>query len=147
MSTERHPLAPTDVSSTPEPIPYPGISEERLDAAAISDPLQEFRRNAGGIFSLPRLSTSPKILHFLLLNSADRSAAFEAWRMLKAMDAALSTDTLIHLVLNVQYHSLVLEAWRLAVARLDLTREQMRNVALHAVDSHVREEASAIIGR
>lgn len=148
MSIERNPPGPKDTASSPETPLYPGISAERLDTAAITDPLQEFRHNAEGIFALSRTqNTNPRILHFLVMNSSDRSTAFEAWRILKAMNDMLPTPTMIHLVLNVQYPSIALEAWRLATGCLDLTREQMQSVALHANDAYVREEANSMIGR
>ncbi|MDD4319838.1 MAG: hypothetical protein PHW10_05975 [Candidatus Peribacteraceae bacterium] len=126
---------------------YPGISAERLHAAEVADTLAEFRRNAGNTIAITGLSAADPAALAYLLQAANKQTAFEAWRKLKELGDGVSTGVLIHTVLNTRYPSIVLEAWRLASTRLDLTREQMRSVAAHATDPNVRAEAAALIGR
>ncbi|HAI98303.1 TPA: hypothetical protein DCL30_02020 [Candidatus Peribacteria bacterium] len=90
-------------------------------------------------------SANPQILHYLILQARDQSAAQEAWRQLKQCEDYLSSDVLVHIILNSGFAPVIRDAWRLLQPREDLLRRSIESLAKSAPLLEIREQARSLI--
>lgn len=92
-------------------------------------------------------SSQPHILHYLILQARDQGVAQEAWQQLKKHEEYLSSDILVHIILNSGFGEVIQDAWRLLQSKEDLTRRSLESLASDAHLLSIREQAQALIER
>lgn len=142
VGCERKDLLPTLLSSLGI---SGGTSRPETQAAPILATIEQCSWGASDVLRLS--SSQPHILHYLILQARDQSAAQEAWQQLKRHEGYLSSDILVHIILNSGFGEVIQDAWRLLRSKEDLTRRSLESLASDASLLSIREQAQALIER
>lgn len=122
-----------------------GTPRQETQAAPILATIEQCSWGASDVLRLS--SSQPHILHYLILQARDQSAAQEAWQQLKKHEEYLSSDILVHIILNSGFRGIVQDAWVLVRGKEDLTRRSLESLAKSAPLLEIREQAQTLIER